>query len=232
MMQSESMQSSVIWYRVPWGKSDSLRVFAGILLTVGVRASPIVFASSFVALERPTAILVLLGLIVGGVIIAGVMTVINLTAERSMTPLAIGIDDGHIHMDRSLWTYGVDVESIPVSDLRRLKIVKVPDRLRKKKRTWWQKLLRFEVNVDQTDVVIDYQDRRKKILFRPSGISAILAGREELVNALANLPDVTFSIEGKTVTREEWLATYTEMQKHIAMEESGLILKTQSLGMP
>ncbi|MBK6761670.1 MAG: hypothetical protein IPG73_13415 [Ignavibacteria bacterium] len=118
MVKSESMQSSVIWYRVPWGKSDSLRVFAGILLTVGVRASPIVFASSFVALERPTAILVVLGLLVGGVIIAGVMTVINLTAERSMTPLAIGIDDGHIHLDRSLWTYGVDVESIPVSTLR------------------------------------------------------------------------------------------------------------------
>ena len=171
------MQSSIIWYRVPWGKSDLLRVFAGILLTVGVRASPIVFASSIVALDRPTAILVVLGLIVGGVIIAGVMTVINLTAERSMTPLAIGIDDGHIHIDRSLWTYGVDVESIPTSDLRRLKIVKVPDQLLKKKRTWWQKLLRFEVNADQTDIVFDFQDRKKKILFRPSGISAAIAER-------------------------------------------------------
>lgn len=226
------MHSSIVWYRVPWGIRDTLRVFAGILLTVGVRASPIVFASSFVALERSTAILVVLGLLVGGVIIAGVMTVINLTSERSMTPLAIGIDDGHIHIDRSLWKYGVDIESIPVSDLRRLKIVKVPDQLRQKKRTWWQKLLRFEVNADHTDIVFDYQDRKKKILFRPSGISASIAEREELVNALAHLPDVTFSIEGKAVAREEWLATYTEMQKHITMEESGLILRSQALGMP
>lgn len=232
MMRLESVYSPVVWYRVPWGIRDTLRVFAGILLTVGVRASPIVFASSFVALERSTAILVVLGLLVGGVIIAGVMTVINLTAERSMTPLAIGIDDGHIHIDRSLWKYGVDIESIPVSDLRRLKIVKVPDQLRKKKRTWWQKLLRFEVNADQTDIVLDYQDRKKKILFRPSGISASIAEREELVNALAHLPDVTLSIEGNTVAREEWLATYKEMQRHTAMEESGLILKTQALGMP
>ncbi len=226
------MQSSIVWYRVPWGIRDTLRAFAGFLLTVGVRVSPIVFASSFVALERSTAILVVLGVIVGGVIIAGVMAVINLTAERSMTPLAIGIDDGHIHIDRSLRTYGVDVESIPTSDLRRLKIVKVPDQLLKKKRTWWQKLLRFEVNADQTDIVFDYQDRKKKILFRPSGISASIAEREELVNALAHLPDVTFSIEGKTVNSEEWLATFTEMQKHIAMEESGLILRSQALGMP
>lgn len=182
------MSDSIIWFRAPWSTVDVLRMFGSTLFSFGVRMSPVMVAPSLLAMNDVNRMLLIIGLIVGVTVMAGVMTVINLTAERSMTPLAIGIDDGHIHIDRSLWTYGEDVESIPVSDLRRLKIVKVPDRLHKKKRTWWQKLLRFEVSADQTDIVFDYQDRKKKILFRPSGISASIAEREELVNALAIWP--------------------------------------------
>ena len=213
------LTNNIKWFRVPWTKSDVAHIYGMSVLSVGVRSIPVFGSIAFIDMDVIASALVVVGGVISVAIIAFMSAGYNIHIARDNEPLCIGLDAERIFLDRSLWRYGAKVSSFQRSDLRRLKIMHLPDHLAKKKKSWFHKIFRGYAIAPTSAISFDFQDRVRKFLFRHTGIHVKTEGIGELVNILAHEPGVTFLIEERSVAKEEWLAVFAEIQK-IRLESS------------
>lgn len=225
------MNVNTRWYRSPWTKGDVARCYGTSLLYVGVRAVPFIGSIAFFDMSFEMMALVVVGIILATTLVSFLVTAAELASAREMAPLGIGLDSQRIYIDRSAWSYGARVTSFPIADLRRLRIMHVPEHLNAKRTSWFTKALRGLSTPNQPVIGLDYQDRIGKYLYRPSGVDLALSNVGELIDALAHQPGVTFMIETRAVNRDEWLAMFGEIQNVDANTANMLLLKAEAIGL-
>ncbi len=128
----------------------------------------------------------------------------ELRKRRERLPIGIGVDEECIYIDRSIWSYGKVVTTIPRSDLVDMYIARKPNNVMPPTQPWYR-YLRTQEFLESTCVEFSYHDKPSKDHALGVAIPVTLENLHELLHELCSHAGMEFWILDEETSRATWL---------------------------